>query len=389
MGNAEEIVLVFSGLWKHLPGVAEGQNVRILQDDTFRKRFDSALAKYNKAKGEYKYASGFDIGKGKFLQGAVEENLDAVRDNVIMRRFSDMGGAWFAGGTWWSEFLESGLGELGETYLIGKRETMMPSDKWADIAKPDNQLNEADKALKWKAFAWMQKNTTREGGIELTQFERAAEYLAALSRYKIRAFQMIDDSRPSDRDIEILLGAFVAERDSNTKAYVKLSQLLRNHVRALSRNISKGLAGKAVFSPNFLVNLDHTSRALASGAVLDVDPRRGGRAVDTARLYNETAAVIGNAAKSVSGRILPGYRGGAISPLSKAVDEEATANMYRLISNAAQQEYPGLSQEEAVKKFIDMGLDLVRHLGTFGGAARQSTPPVVIEGSRIVIPALP
>jgi len=387
MGHADEQVLVFSGLWKHLPGVAEGQGVRTLDDDTFRKRFNSFLGQYNKAAGEYVPASEFDIGKGKFLQAALDENADALRDNIIMLRFKDMGGAWFSDGTWWSKLLGTGLGELAESWTDSKGEThLMPSDRWAAIARPDRLLNKADLALKQKAFAWMEDNTTREGGIEMTSFERAAEYLAALSRYKIRAFQMIDDSRPSDRDIMILLGAFVGEKDSDTTAFVKLAELQKNHVQALSRNIDRGLAGKAVFSPNYLVNLDHTSRALERGALRDVSHLKGGRAKETARLFKGSASAIRNAAQSVSGRILPGNRGGAISPLSKAVDEEATANLYRLVSNAAQQEYPELPPKEAVRKFIDMGLHLTRYLGTFGGSARQSTPPFVRQDGAIVVP---
>ena len=234
----------------------------------------------------------------------------------------------------------------------------------------------------------MKENTGRKDGIGLNEFEKAAEYLAALNRYKIRAFQMIDDSRPSDRDIELLLGAFVTGGESETAAYVKLVELQRKHVGALQANISRGLEGKAVFSPTFLATLDHTSRALNSAAVFDVDPTLGGRGKETSRRFRESASIIGNAAKSVSGRILPGYRGGAISPLSQVPDEEATANLYRMVSTAAQREYPELSQEDAVKKFVDMGMHLTGYLGVFGGGAKQSTPRVVYQGERIIIPPL-
>jgi hypothetical protein len=388
LGDAQERVLVFSGLWKHLPSVAAGQQVRELDAKTFRGKFATAMGYYNAAAREYKAASEFDIGKGKFLQAAIDENLDALTDSNIMFRFKDMGGAWFADGSWWSRMLGTGLGELGESWTKSNKEIrIMPSDRWADIARPDSELNAKDLDLKRRAFKWMQENTGRAGGIELDQFERAAEYLAALSRYKIRAFQMIDDSRPSDRDIEILLGAFVSEGDSDTNAFVKLAYLQRSHVRALSRNLERGRDGKAVFSPTFLVNLDHTSRALRWGATFDIDPRAGGRGKETADLFKESASIIGSAARLVSGRILPGNRGGAISPLSKAVDEEATANLYRLVSNAAQREFPQLPEEEAVKKFVDMGFHLKDFLGVFRGPARQSTPPGVIQGGRILIPA--
>jgi hypothetical protein len=220
----------------------------------------------------------------------------------------------------------------------------------------------------------------------LTEFEKAAEYLAALSRYKIRAFQMIDDSRPSDRDIEILLGAFVAGGESETQAFTKLSELQRKHAGALSANINKGLQGKAVFSPTFLATLDHTSRALNRASVFETDPRYLGRGKETSRMFRESASVIGNAAKSVSGRILPGHRGGAISPLSQAPDEEATSNLYRMVSTAALREYPNLPPAEAVKKFVDMGMHLQRYLGVFGRGAKQSTPSVVYDGKTIIIP---
>tara|TARA_R110000787_G_scaffold29888_3_gene80772 strand:- start:717 stop:1778 length:1062 start_codon:yes stop_codon:yes gene_type:complete len=349
------------------------------------------MAQYNKAAKEYKPASEFKIEKGKFLQAALDENQEALRDNVIMLRFRRQGGAWFSDGDWLANMRQGALGELWEEWRgsDGKGEKrQMPSDKWAAIARPDNQLSTEDLALKKQAFEWMKENTGRKGTLGLNEFEKAAEYLAALNRYKIRAFQMIDDSRPSDRDIEILLGAFVTGGESETAAYVKLVELQRKHVGALQANISRGLAGKAVFSPTFLATLDHTSRALNSAAVFDVDPTLGGRGKETSRRFRESASIIGNAAKSVSGRILPGYRGGAISPLSQVPDEEATANLYRMVSTAAQREYPELSQEDAVKKFVDMGMHLTGYLGVFGGGAKQSTPRVVYQGGRIIIPPL-
>ena len=381
LGDAEERVLLFSGLWKNLRGVAEGQGVRTLSNEDFKEKFDSAVGKYNKASSEYKSAGSLDVGRNRTLQDTLDENTDALRDNVLMLRFKDQGGAWFDG-TWLAEMRGSGLGELVESWSgsDGKSNALdVPSARWQAIARPDNQLNEADLELKNRVRSWMQGNTIREGGFQgdvgLDQFERAAEYLSALNRYKVRAFQMIEDSRPSDKDIEILLGAFVGDNTSDTEAFARLAELQLRHVQSLSRGVNRGLNGKAVFAPTFLATLDHTSRALARGALRDVDPRVGGRAKETADLFRTSAASIKRAAESVSGRILPGNRGGAVSPLSGDVDEESTANLYRLVTSAATREFPNLTEREAVTKFVDSGLHLTRYLGTFGGGARQSTPP--------------
>ena len=387
MGDAEERVMVFSGLWKSLPGVAPGQKTRTLDDEMVKELFNTAMGQYNKAAQEYKPATEVKVGKGKFLQDALDENLEAMRDNVIMLRFRRQGGAFFSDGDWLANMRGGALGELFENWTgTDGRERVMPSDRWAAISRKDDKLNAKDAALKKQAFEWMQENTSRDAAIGLTEFEKAAEYLAALSRYKIRAFQMIDDSRPSDKDIEILLGAFVTGGESETQAFTKLAELQRDHVRALAANINKGLQGKAVFSPTFLATLDHTSRALNRASVFETDPRYLGRGKETSRMFRESASVIGNAAKSVSGRILPGHRGGAISPLSGATDEEATSNLYRMVSTAALREYPNLPPAEAVKKFVDMGMHLQRYLGVFGRGAKQSTPSVVYDGKTIIIP---
>ena len=388
MGDAEEKVMLFTGLWKNLPGVAApGSGVRTFDDAEIKKIFNESMGLYNKASPEYKPATEIKIGRDKFLQDALDENLEAMRDNVIMLRFREVGGAFFADGDWLAEMRGGALGELFENWTgTDNVERVMPSDRWAAISRPDKLLNKKDLALKRQAFEWMQKNTGRDAGIGLTEFEKAAEYLAALSRYKIRAFQMIDDSRPSDRDIELLLGAFVTGGESETKAFTKLADLQRRHAGALSANINKGLQGKAVFSPTFLATLDHTSRALSRASVFETDPRYMGRGKETSRLFKESASVIGNAAKSVSGRILPGHRGGAISPLSQATDEEATSNLYRMVSTAALREYPNLPPAEAVKKFVDMGMHLQRYLGVFGRGAKQSTPNVVYDGETIIVP---
>ena len=385
IGDAEERILLFSGLWKNLPGVAERQGARTLSDSQFRTAFDKATAQYNEVAKEFKPAAEINIGKGaqaKNLQGALDDDLDALRDNVIMLRFKDQGGAWFADGTWIAELRGGGLGELVEAWSgTDGKERAMPSDKWDDIAKPDNQLNAADLKLKRRVFAFLKEKSASQGkkgeSIGLTEFERAAEYLGALSRYKVRAFSMIQDSRPSDKDIEILLAAFVGNRDSDTTTFAKLHELQNRHVNSLNRSVNRGVSVKAVFDPVFLADLDHTSRALQRSSVRDVDPRRGGRAEESAKLFRRSSGTIQRAAEAASGRIIPGYRGGAISPMSGNVDEESTANLYRRVVSAAQEAYPDKTPQEAVTEFVRQGLHLTRFLGVYGTS--RTAAPVVQE----------
>ena len=388
IGDAEERILLFSGLWKKLPGVAEGQGARTLSDSEFRIAFDKATAQYNEAAKEFKPAADINIGKGaqaKNLRGALDDDTDALRDGMIMLRFKDQGGAWFSDGTWLAEMRGGGFGELFESWSstdgTAREETYanMPSDKWADLAKPDAQLSAADLALKRRAFEFMKERSASDNKkgakIGLTEFERAAEYLGALSRYKIRAFSMIQDSRPSDKDIEILLAAFVGNRDSDTTTFAKLHELQNRHVNSLNRKINHGISLKAVFDPVFLANLDHTSRALQRSSVRDVDPRPGGRAAESAKLFRRSSQTIRSAAEAASGRIIPGYRGGAISPMSGNVDEASTANLYRRVVSAAQEAYPDKTPQEAVTEFVRQGLHLTRFLGVYG-TSRTAAPAV-------------
>jgi hypothetical protein len=383
LGDAEERILLFSGLWKKLPGIAERQGAITLDDNKFRAAFDKATAQYNEAAKEFKPAADINIGKGaqaKNLRAALDEDKDALRDNVIMLRFKDRGGAWFSDGTWTSELRSGGFGELIEAWSgTDGKERAMPSGKWDDIAKPDSQLNAADLALKRRAFAFLKEKSASQNkkgaSIGLDEFERAAEYLGALSRYKVRAFSMIEDSRPSDKDIEILLAAFVGNRDSDTTAFAKLHELQNRHVNSLSRNINRGLSLNAVFDPVFLADLDHTSRALQRSSVRDVDPQRGGRAAESAALFSRSSDTIRRAAEAASGRIIPGYRGGAISPMSGNVDEESTANLYRRVVSAAKEAYPDKTPQEAVTEFVREGLHLTRFLGVYG-TSRTAAPAV-------------
>jgi hypothetical protein len=383
LGDNEERALLFSGLWKNLPGVGEVVGARTLSGENFRSAFDTAMGKYNKAAGEYKSSAELETGTGsskKVLQTALDDNIDALRDNMIMMRLREVGGAWFSDGTWFAEMRGTGLGELLESWTDRDGNTVeMPSDKWAEIARPDHELNSDQLALKREALAYMNAKTSRKQGIGATEFEKAAEYLAALSRQKTRVFSMIPDSRPSDFDIKMLLAVFVGDRDSETLAFAKLHELQNRHINDLSRRLKEGSARKAVYPPEFLVSLDHTARALDRSAVRDVDPREGGRAEESRRLFQRSARTIRNAVESVSGRIIPGYRSGAISPLSGNVDEESTANLYRNLVSAATSAYPEKSEEEAVTEFVRQGLHLTSFLGVFGQRDEGAIPPYVIE----------
>ena len=389
LGDNVERILLFSGLWKNLPGVAKGMGARELSESEFRKTYDEAAVKYNKAAEEYKPAAALDVGKGnqsKNLQAALDDQTDALRDNAIMLRFKDQGGAFSLTGTWLAEMRGSGFGELFEAWSgtdgTASKESYasMPSNKWADISKPDNQLNAEDLALKKRAFQYLQDASSSAGkrtDIGLTEFERAAEYLGALSRYKIRAFSMIKDSRPSDKDIEILLKAFVGDRDSDTVAFAKLSELQNKHTLSLERNIKTGIEMKAVFDPVFLATLDHTSRLLKRSSVRDLNPKKGGRAPETAALFRRSSERIRKAAESASGRIIPGNRSGAISPMSGNVDEESTANLYRNVLSAAKKVYPDKTDQEAVQEFVRQGLHLTSFAGVYG--TDRISPPLVRE----------
>ena len=146
----------------------------------------------------------------------------------------------------------------------------------------------------------------------------------------------------------------------------------------------KGLKGRVVFSADFLATLDHTSRALKSESFI-TDPTPQGRGRLTSEMLKESAAIIGNAASSVSGRIIPGFREGAISPLSQSPDEETTRNLYQRVVSAATRKYPRLSPEEAVKKFSDMGWHLKEYRGVFSRGRGRSTSGTVTDKGVVII----
>jgi hypothetical protein len=267
-----------------------------------------------------------------------------------------------------------------------------PTAKWLEIMKPDDQLDEKQKRLKYEAFEAMRGQSKYYGDKEgrqigLSEFEQAAEYLGALHRYRARAFQLIDDSRPSDKDIEILLEAFVGSRDSKTVIFQKLAALQRFHATKLNRLVKNNLR-RAAFSSETLINLNHLSRALNRSAIRDVD-RSGkplARPKAMADLFQQSARTISNAADAASRVIIPGYRRGALSPLSKSVDENTTADLYRKLEDAATAAFPGLASEEAIKKFLYEGLHLKQFRSSFTSGR---TPPGAVrekDGSYTLLP---
>ena len=375
LDNREENILAFTGLWKHLPSMAKKEKVVAFSPQQWRTAYDKAAQNYDAAAGNFKDPSEIDSGmKGRSLQQQLDSNADAMRDNAIMFRYSDQGGAFNLTGTWLAELRGSGLGELYETVVLAGEEVAMPTAKWEKFLKPDSQLTPNERGEKNKAIEIFNKFQA-EGAprISANEFERAAEYLAALARYRIRAFDMIPDARPSDLDIKMFLQAFVGDRDSKTVIFQRLSELQNKHANAASRLINNNL-NKAAFSADTIVDLEHTARALERAAIRDVDMGQGSRAKQQAENYRRAAGKYRLAARKIAGKVVPGVRRGAVSPLSRTVDEETTANLYNRLESAALQAFPNMSSKDAIQEFLKEGLNLMEFRGSF---ERGRTPSAV------------
>ena len=105
----------------------------------------------------------------------------------------------------------------------------------------------------------------------MNDFQAAAEYLAAVDRYKVRAFEMIRDSRPSDKDIAILLAVFADQRKPETRAFIDLANLQKQHIDYINQSVRSTLEKQGVFSPETVVRLGHLSRALKRSSLRDLD----------------------------------------------------------------------------------------------------------------------
>jgi len=378
--NREEEIIAFTELWKNLPSMSKAEKTVTYTPKQWRSAFDKAAQQYDAAGGTWKDANDIEAGlKGRSLQKMLDTNADAMRDNALMFRYQDQGGAFQLTGNWLAEFRGTGLGELWEWATIDGKEVQVPTTKWGKYLKPDSQLSSSERATKKKAieiFNRFQMDTAPDVGTD--EFERAAEYLAALARYRIRAFDMIPDARPSDLDIKIFLKAFVGDRDSKTVIFQRLSELQNTHANEASRLINNYL-NKAAFSADTVVNLDHTARALDRAAVRDPDPSLGKREQQFSENYRRAAGKYRVAANKIAGKIIPGHRRGAVSPLSKTVDEETTANLYNRLQAAALQVFPNESPKDAIQKFLDAGYNLVEFRGSFEMGRTPSAARAVKE----------
>jgi hypothetical protein len=378
--NREEEIIAFTELWKHLPSMSKAEKTVTYTPKQWRSAFDKAAQQYDAAGGTWKDANDIEAGlKGRSLQKMLDTNADAMRNNALMSRYQDQGGAFQLTGNWLAEFRGTGLGELWEWATIDGKNVQVPTTKWGKYLKPDSQLSSSERAIKKNAIEIFNK-FQKEGSprIGTNEFERAAEYLAGLARYRISAFDMIPDARPSDKDIEIFLKAFVGDRDSKTVIFQRLSELQNTHANEASRLINNYL-NKAAFSADTVVNLDHTARALDRAAVRDPDPSLGKRAQQFSENYRRAASKYRMAANKIAGKIIPGHRRGAVSPLSKTVDEETTANLYNRLQAAALQVFPNESPKDAIQKFLDAGYNLVEFRGSFEMGKTPSAVRGVIE----------
>ena len=383
LDNREETILAFTGLWKNLPSMAKKEKVVAFSPQQWRTAYNKAAQNYDAAGGNFKDPSEIDSGvKNRSLQQQLDSNADAMRDNAIMFRYSDQGGAFALTGNWLAEFRGTGLGELWEWVTIDGKEVQVPTTKWGKFLKPDNQLTAGERETKGKAIKiFNQFQDTDSPSIGTTEFERAAEYLAALSRYRIRAFDMIPDARPSDKDIEIFLKAFVGDRDSKTVIFQRLSELQDKHASGASRLINNNL-NKAAFSANTIVDFEHTARALERAALRDVDMGQGSRATQQAENYRRAAGKYRRAARNIAGKVIPGVRRGAVSPLSRTVDEETTANLYNRLESSALQAFPNMSSKDAIQEFLKKGLNLMEFRGSFERGQTPSAVQAVKESNR-------
>ena len=385
LDDREEKILAFTGLWKNLPSMAKKEKAISFNPQQWRTAFNKAAQNYDAAGGAFKSASEVDSGvKNRSLQQVLDANADGMRDNALMSRYQDVGGAFSLTGNWLAEFRGTGLGELWEWATINGKDVQVPTTKWEKFLKPDNQLTARERTAKNKVIEIFNAKNETGSRIGTNEFERAAEYLAALARYRIRAFDMIPDARPSDKDIEIFLKAFVGDRDSKTVIFQRLSELQNEHANEASRLINNNL-NRVAFSANTVVDLEHTALALERAAIRDVDMGQGSsRSKQQAENYRRAAGKYRLAAKKIAGKIIPGRRNGAVSPLSKTVDEETTANLYSRLQAAALRVFPNMSPKDAIQEFLKKGYNLVEFRGSFERGRTPSAVQGIIERDQSV-----
>ena len=399
LGDTGERVLLFSGLWKSLPGMSEKledaglESRSVLNTKDFKEAYTKKLKQYNEAVQQYKPADEIMIDTKRNISGqtAIDQNIQALHDNLIMLRYKDVGGAWYFDGGWLADLRQTAFGELFEDFYYGEddqgKEIIikdMPTKMWSRLVKPDAELSADEKKLKETVFDIMKNHAKfydQKRDFDVNDFQAAAEYLAAVDRYKVRAFEMIRDSRPSDKDIAILLAVFADQRKPETRAFIDLANLQKQHIDYINQSVRSTLEKQGVFSPETVVRLGHLSRALKRSSLRDLDFSVGGKAQQTKSILQDSASKILNSRNNLLGRVYPGFRAGAVSPLTKTPDINSTRNLYNLLVAAATREYGDRMPElDRAKKFIDDGLHLISFPGTYGIRKQRVSPVVESRG---------
>ena len=375
-----EQILAHSHLWKNFPDISGDLQKEQLTPAEFRRRFAKAEAEFNTAKGQYKPAVDIEIGSSN-LANKVTTGMDALDDVQIMLANRDVGGAWFSDGDWMAEMrTATGLGELWESWTDHKgNDTLIPSEKWLAIADPKT---EQDRLLRENVFAYFNDkgansySTGRE--ISLNEFERAAVYLGAMNRAMSRVFELIDESRPSDRDVEIMLnGLFVQGGDTETKAAQLLLNLGKKYTDLITNNM-KANQHTALYSPELLFRVGQVGKAFSREAIYGrTAGPRDARSEAVRRSYNKWGIALNTVAKRASERIIPGHQGLSMSPITGVVNTDFYTSIKDAIQTQAQALFPNVSPQEAFDKFIEAGHYIKRFGSVFDVPSQQTVAPGV------------
>jgi hypothetical protein len=309
--------------------------------------------------------------------------MDALDDVQLMLANRDVGGAWFSDGAWMAEMrTATGLGELWESWTDHKgNDTLIPSEKWLAIADPKT---EQDRLLRENVFAYFNDkgansySTGRE--ISLNEFERAAVYLGAMNRAMSRVFELIDESRPSDRDVEIMLnGLFVQGGDTETKAAQLLLNLGKKYTDLITNNM-KANQHTALYSPELLFRVGQVGKAFSRESIFGrtVGPRDA-RSKAVRSSYNKWGIALNTVAKRASERIIPGHQGLSMSPITGVVNTDFYTSIKDAIQIQAQALFPNVSPQEAFDKFIEAGHYVKRFGSVFDVPSEQSVTPGIIH----------
>ena len=343
----DEDVLLFSRLWQHLPTVAGKVGKDTYRTDDWKKLFEAARSKYNAAGAAIKPASEIKYGRQeKTLADTAYAEMDALRDNAILLRNYKVFGSFPIGGnverdiktnTWLGELWERAVDDNGDPI----KEGWVPTEQWALLAQKDENLTEGQRAQKELAFEWMKDQAEAHNrgvtdyAYSMNHFEQAAEVVSALARYRVNAFNMVQDSRPSDRDIMLILGMIPGETgDTETTAFNKIVELQRRHRKSLTRAITEYDLVK--WSPEMMVYMDQLGRGFDSEAIRVPSETKKEQIME--RTFRNSGSAIQRAANTMH-QIIPGHRSGRVSPITGRMDERSVNRLYNLFLEAARSMY--------------------------------------------------